>query len=358
MCGIAGLVQPEGSTPGPRRSAKRCCVCCGHRGPDDHGWLLSSPHVFPAWPRHTAAVRCRGHSLPSPAVDPRSDRSRLAADGHRRRPLLHRLQRRDLQLPRAAGRAGKSGPCVSVPQRHRGAAACPDRMGPRRPAPADRHVRLRPAGSAGTQAAAGPRFLRHQAALLCQHAAGLRVRLGDQGACWRSPTCRGGSIRSGSTISDHGVDRSWPGDDVRRRPPGAGRTLSGNQPGCPGRGGRARCVTGTSTCRTASTFPIPRRRRGCGSCFCRASSCICAATCRSGRPCPAASIRRPSSGPCGMLEPSLELHAFSYIADATELSEEKWVDLAAAASRGRAAQGAHHAGRAGRRPGAAGLSAG
>ena len=95
MCGIAGLISPKRSTRS-HSASETLLRLLSHRGPDDYGWLLSSPHDFRL-----------GRGIPPPfeadailwhrrlsILD--LSRGRLAADGNRRWPLLHRLQRRDL----------------------------------------------------------------------------------------------------------------------------------------------------------------------------------------------------------------------------------------------------------------------
>ena len=86
----------------------------------------------------------RPHRPRAPAPrDHRPVGGRRAADGERRRALSHHVQRRDLQLPRAAARARRQGLRLPIAERHRGAAA--SLRGPRAGdgARAARHVRLR-----------------------------------------------------------------------------------------------------------------------------------------------------------------------------------------------------------------------
>src|SRR5271154_6805262 len=45
MCGIAGLVS-SGKQQASRSVSEALLRLLSHRGPDDHGWLLSSPHEF------------------------------------------------------------------------------------------------------------------------------------------------------------------------------------------------------------------------------------------------------------------------------------------------------------------------
>ena len=73
---------------------------------------------------------------------------RRPADGQRRRQPGRDVQRRDLQLPRAACRARGAGPRVPQPVRHRGPAAPLRREGRGHGARSARHVRLRHLGCA------------------------------------------------------------------------------------------------------------------------------------------------------------------------------------------------------------------
>ena len=109
-------------------------------------------------------------------------RHRPPADDQRRRQHDPRLQRRDLQLPRAARRARSARPSLPHAERHRGdpAGLGGRRRGLRR-APA-RDVRLRHLGRAPAHALPGARSRRQEAALLLAGRRRLRLRLRDQGA--------------------------------------------------------------------------------------------------------------------------------------------------------------------------------
>ncbi len=94
MCGIAGFVAPHGqgahddtedAREGSARRLRRMCDVIRHRGPDDEGML-----VEPA-----SALGMRRLSIIDLADGP-------SADSQRGRHRLGGLQRRDLQLPRAA----------------------------------------------------------------------------------------------------------------------------------------------------------------------------------------------------------------------------------------------------------------
>lgn len=132
----------------------------------------------------------RGRPRPPAACDHRSFRGRAAADGHGRRALRRQLQWRGLQLPRTAHRVAGAGAPLPHPHRHRGGAGGLRRMGPRRPAPLQRHVRPRPLRP--RRAAAHPRArpFRDQAALLDGRGRARAVRLGGEGDPRRSRRLR------------------------------------------------------------------------------------------------------------------------------------------------------------------------
>ena len=127
--------------------------------------------------------RGAGHA---PAQHHRS-RGRPSADGQRGRQRAGRPQRRDLQ-PRGAP-PGARGPRPPVPhaERHRGARP-PVRGRGRADAPAaPGHVRPRDLGPSPSAAAARPRPLRAEAAVLHRAGRPPHLRLGDQGAAGPRP---------------------------------------------------------------------------------------------------------------------------------------------------------------------------
>ena len=103
MCGIGGAVHRSGRLriPHPRASVSVMNAVLEHRGPDGEG----------TW------IHPNGVCVRAPPADDHRSRHRRPADDRRSRQLDH-LQRRDLQLPRAAPRA-RRGP-VPRPTRHRG----------------------------------------------------------------------------------------------------------------------------------------------------------------------------------------------------------------------------------------------
>ena len=92
MCGFAGLLSTAGFTRDELADhARRMIAPIAHRGPDDSG----------IWVDEQAGIRAR---IPPPR-DPRSVAAGPSADAVAVGPLRHRLQRRGLQLRRAAPRA-------------------------------------------------------------------------------------------------------------------------------------------------------------------------------------------------------------------------------------------------------------
>ena len=108
----------------------------------------------PRRPHHLAGARARRH----PA------RGSGGRGGHR--TVCHRVQRRDLQLPRPARRAGGARLGVQDALRHRSAAHGLPRLGRRRPFAAARHVRVRHLEPRDARIVLRAGFLRHQTALL------------------------------------------------------------------------------------------------------------------------------------------------------------------------------------------------
>ena len=144
---------------------------------------------------------------------------RPAADGRRgrRRGRRDRLLRRDLQLHRAARRAGVARTPLHDRVGHRGRATRLHRVGRRRRRTAQRHVRLRDLGRPGPQAAPDPRPHGHQTPVLRPDARRGPVRLRAQG------------------------DPGQPAGPARRRPGRAARAVrDGQDPGARLLGGHER----------------------------------------------------------------------------------------------------------------------
>lgn len=155
-----------------------------HRGAAPHGRGDPAPRT--GRPRHpprrspgpvdSPAVRQpRRHRLPDvprdggpAAQDPGSHGRRGPADGVPGRLPLDRLQRRDLQLPRAAGRAGPARPSLPHVGRHRGGPRRVRGMGRALLRASGRDVGARHRRSAGPPARRLEGPLRDQAALLAR----------------------------------------------------------------------------------------------------------------------------------------------------------------------------------------------
>lgn len=138
------------------------------------------------------------------------------------------LQRRGLQLPRAARRAGDAGPGLPHPLGHRSGAARLSAMGRGFLRPAPRHLRLRPVGRARAEPVAGARSLRGQAAVLLPDRRRRAVRLGTQGDL-RQPRGQPGARRQRhrrAVRPDHRADsRPRPVQGPAPGPAGPGAAL-------------------------------------------------------------------------------------------------------------------------------------
>ena len=168
MCGIAGFWgAPDAALLATMTSR------IAHRGPDGEGFF-----------EHPLA------SLGSPAPRHHRPRGRAPARRHRRRPRAAHLQRRGLQLPRAARGARTARAHVPHPLRHRGRAARLPRVGDRLLRPLQRDVGARRCSTCARHSQtprARPRPLRHQAAVLRAVDLGPgAVRVGGQGGARRS----------------------------------------------------------------------------------------------------------------------------------------------------------------------------
>ncbi len=93
MCGLCGFIpRSETSSDHLEASLRRMADSLEHRGPDDDGY-----YIDPAVPLGLGFRRLAIQDLL---------RRRASADGLGEPALCHRLQRRNIQFPRAAGRAG------------------------------------------------------------------------------------------------------------------------------------------------------------------------------------------------------------------------------------------------------------
>ena len=211
---------------------------------------------------------------------------RPSADDRRARPLDH-LQRRDLQLPRAAPRARRR----QLPHdlRHRGRAPRLRPLGTDGARPPSRHVRLRALGRADPGAVLRARPLRHQAASTTRPSATSSTSPPRRRRCCRScPRSRPTSTRSRTTSRS---SSAWPA----RRCSRASRSCSPGHFLRVGRGPRKpvrywEVYYDLDFDHTARYFEEQVR----GAAARSRSSCTCAATCRSARTSAAASTRASS----------------------------------------------------------------
>jgi hypothetical protein len=215
---------------------------------------------------------------PQAADHSRHVQARAPAHVHRGRPARHHLQRRGLQLPRAAGGAGGQGAHLPDHDGHRGHPPPLPGRGRGHARQAQRHVRLRHLGPAVEEAVHRPRPAGHQAALLHRRRGGPRLRLGDQGA----PRHRAGEAAQGQ-----------PGD--ARRLHERGLRAHGAHP-LPGhREAAARLVHDHRPRRPAHAPVLGPEARAPWACCATPSACSCAATSPWASSSRAASIRAPWS---------------------------------------------------------------
>ena len=150
MCGICGVALKDGA-PADAAALGRMAAALAHRGPDDEG----------------IEVPRRGRPRAPPPRDHRPLRGRAPADGQRGRVGADRLQRRDLQLPRAARR-----PREARGHRFRSHSDTEvivhlyEELGHGLRRPPARHVRLRHLGRAAPAPLSRARPGRQEAALL------------------------------------------------------------------------------------------------------------------------------------------------------------------------------------------------
>ena len=188
MCGIAGIhAYLDVAPPVDRAELERINDRMAARGPDGNGlWLAADGRTGLAHQRLAIIDLSEAGAQPMHSACGR---------------YTITLQRRDLQLPRAARGTGRAR--LRLPQRlrHRGAAAALCRLRRRHGAEAARHVRLRPLGCREAHAAAGARSAGHQAALLGRRRLDGALRLAGQGAAGRRPVSAAIPIRRASWAS-------------------------------------------------------------------------------------------------------------------------------------------------------------
>ncbi len=211
MCGISGILRrtPKAPPPDPRELA-RIHAALAPRGPDGEG--------------HWSSPDGRLAARPPAARDSGPLAGRRAADDELRRALHDRLQRRDLQLPRARRGAGARGRSPAHPLRHGGHPRALAAGGSTGAGEAARHVRLGRLGRARGRARPGARPVRHQAALLLSRRRAAALRLaGARPRGRRRSVARGRSGgRRGSPVVGSGARAALA---AARHPRSAGRPL-------------------------------------------------------------------------------------------------------------------------------------
>ena len=203
MCGICGLVSLDGATAPDPGGARRDERDAGPPRPR----LRGLPDRRPLRPGDAAAL------------DHRPGRRR-SADRQRGRPDPGDPERRDLQLPRADGRAARR---AATPSRPTATPRCWSTStrsdGPTFVERAARDVRARALGLPRRPPGAGPRPLRHQAALLPRRAAASSPSPRSSRRCCASRASRGRSTPTRSRPSS-------PSTRSRRRSPSSARRAS------------------------------------------------------------------------------------------------------------------------------------
>ena len=213
MCGIAGVL-----------SLRRSLAAARLRQARNDGRGAAPPRAR----RVRRLPRLARRPGPRAAVDHRSFH-RPAADGQRGRDPLGRLQRRDLQLHRAARRAHRARPRVPHPERHRGHRARLRAVGRRRVRALQRPVGARALGHPRQEAGAVAGQARHPPAVLLRARRPLLLRQRGQGHL------RGGPRRSRVRSTPSGSTRpSRSGRSCRRR--ACSRTSSSSSPATSGPG--------------------------------------------------------------------------------------------------------------------------
>ena len=304
-----------------------------HRGPDGEGYaaLGDEPRArvlvtARRSPRVPARIRAGlGHRRLT-IIDPTDDSAQPMRDAVR--ALRPRLQRRALQLRRAALRAGTRRPDVLHRGRHRGGAAGLGALGSGVPGALRRHVGVRDPRRGAPAARALPRPLRHQAALLHARRRRRCASRRRSRACsrrWTTPEADE-SVVAGFLLSgaDTGPETFFQG--IRRLPAAHLLEVPLDDPRA-----RRRGATGSSP--TRSTPTATTRRPGSPSCSGTASGSTPAATspvgtCLSGGldsssiVCTASALKAD-----GLLPASYRHQAFGYVPPDEAVSERRWMDM-------------------------------
>ena len=285
MCGIAGFADTgwQGRTDGQAQArlesefalVHRMCDVIRHRGPDDEGM-----HVEPG-----VALGMRRLSIIDLAGGPPADPQR---GPHR----LDRLQRRDLQLPRAARASSSSAATASTPPATpRSIVHAYEAVGRGRVRAAARHVRPRDLGRPDADAAARARSRRASSRCTTPSATagsyfGERDQVAARGAGVVEPRARSAarSITTSRSSTRRATRRSSKAS--RKLPPGHYLTLAATGASTIGATGRCRRTETFRGSEAEAVEAAARRARR------TRSARTWSATCRSARSSPAASTRR------------------------------------------------------------------
>lgn len=267
--GFAGRLSPHVRHRG-HRPARRACARRRRRRP--HGGDAPPPG-----PRRLGALlRGPDRVRPPPALDHRP-RGRPAADGHRRGG--DRVQRRGVQLRRAARRALGPRPHVRDGVGHGGDPPRVARVGPGLRAAAQRDVRLRALRPGAARGPLRARPLRREAPLPARRRRAGALRVGGEGPPGERRRAGRGRARRPPRVP-HLPARARRADALPRRHPGAPGRVSALGRSRPARA--AASATGTraseSTSR-ATRAPTPGSSR-------RSSATRCGSRCA--RTCPSA----------------------------------------------------------------------
>ena len=174
MCGICGQYHFKDRQPVARATVEAMTATLVPRGPDDEGYFFSG--ALGLGFRRLSIIDLEG------GHQPMADRGGVRLGG---------LQRGNLQLPRAAPRAGGAGSRLSHPLRHRSDPPWLQAVGRRGLQSSQRHVRPGPLGRAPPAADPGPRRHGHQAGVLPGRFWIGAVRVGAAGHSCRAPGTAG-----------------------------------------------------------------------------------------------------------------------------------------------------------------------
>ena len=278
MCGICGWVDHDRNlgTPDARRELDAMTATMACRGPDDEGTWVDGPVALGH--RRLAVIDVPGGRQPMT----------LRRAGRRARA---RLQRRDLQLPRAAGATRCRGHRFTTSSDTEVVLHAHQEWGDRDPRDAVRELNGMFAyalwDTRDPRARAGPGPAGGQAAVLLPHPARRAVRLGAQGDPGQRRRRAGGRRRRAAARA--GVRRRSGQRGVPRHAGGAARLRRAGQPRRDPRELRYWALEDTGPHRRR-----PDHRRGTsGSCSTTPRSASSSPTCRCARCCPAGSTPPP-----------------------------------------------------------------